>query len=432
MKTPANRPVTVWLIPLLTLILGWQLGMHYEQKAARTVDAPAISDMPKFGTGTIAGDPEKEADMSLLWETWRTLQKYYIQPNDLKTNNMVYGAVQGMVQGVGDPYTVFMTPTQDTDFKQSLDGKLEGIGAELADRNGMIVVVSPLKGSPAEKAGLLPNDVVVKVDGNTIEGQTLQQVVQKIRGTRGTKVKLLLYHEGQNPREVTIVRDAIHIPSVESKILKTQTGSLGYVALNQFGDTTIDEVRTALADFKKGKEPLKGLIIDLRYNGGGYLEGAVDLVSMFLKKGVIVSVQERSGAPAVHEAYGAPLYPDIPLVVLINEGTASASEITAGALQDWNRAKIIGVKSYGKGTVQEIIGLPGGASLRVTIAHWLTPKGKNLGKEGVMPDINVERTVEDAKAERDPQLTAAERWLLEKKDMSKMMSSSSSSSSKKK
>jgi len=362
-------------------------------------------------------------DASLLWNTWRTLQQYYIEPKALKEQSMLYGAVSGMVQGVGDPYTVFMTPKEDVDFRHSMEGQLEGIGAELSLKEGFVTVVAPLKGSPAEKAGIVPDDIIGEVDGLSIENLSLQEVVQKVRGPQGSKVILTIYHVGQEPREVTIIRDAIHVPSVESKILKTQTGSLGYVALNQFGDSTMQEATDALASFKK--ENIKGIIIDLRFNGGGYLEGAVELVSMFLKEGTVVTVERREQQPIVHEAYGAPIYPDMPLVVLINQGTASASEITAGALQDWKRATIVGMKSYGKGTVQEIVDLSGGASLRVTVAQWLTPKGKNLGKEGVTPDIIIDRTSEDARANKDPQLTAAERWLLEGKNMAKSSAKSS-------
>jgi carboxyl-terminal processing protease len=343
---------------------------------------------------------------------WRLLLKHYIAPEDLQVTPLVFGAVQGLVHAVGDAYTAFMTPPENKSFRQALEGKLQGIGAELTLREGQIVIVAPLKGSPAAKAGLLPGDVIVQVGEVTIEGETLQQVVQRIRGPKGTRVTLtILRHGSVEPLTFTIVRDDIDVPSVESRILTTATGSLGYIALNQFGEHSIVEFKEALQSI--AQEPLKGLIVDLRFNGGGYLDGAVELASLFLHQGKVVSVERRGAEPEHHYVYGRPLLPDIPLAVIINQGSASASEIVAGALQDHGRATVIGKKSFGKGTVQEVIDLPGGSSLRVTTARWLTPNGKNLGKEGVDPDIDIDRTEEDFDAGRDSQLDAAVEWLLD-------------------
>ena len=370
------------------------------------------------GSGQIVTDPEKEVDMSLLWGVWRILIKHYIAPDELEATKLLFGAVEGMVRAVGDPYTTFMTPAQNKDFRQSLEGKLQGIGAELAFRDGLIVIVAPLKGSPAQKAGLLPEDVIVEVDGINIEGENLNQVVQRIRGQKGTTVTLTIDRPGAlESKQFSIVRDEILIPSVESNLIETGSGTLGYIALNQFGDTSVDEFQKSLAELLKND--LKGLIMDVRFNGGGYLEGAVELTSLFLRQGKVVSVERRSTEPEHHYVYGRPVVPDLPLVVLINQGSASASEIVAGALQDHKRATIIGMKSFGKGTVQEVLDLPGGSSLRVTTARWLTPSGKNLGKEGVHPDIVVDRTAKDFEEDKDPQLKAAEEWLLDNEDVTK-------------
>lgn len=407
------RLITLALLPLFTLVIGWQLGSTAQQNQMR--DLQQRMDMLYSGgtqSGATLGDPEKEVDLDLMWGVWRLLQSHYIEPGDLKTNKMVMGAVTGMVSAVGDPYTVFMTPVENTDFRDSLSGHLQGIGAELSDRDGQIVVVSPLKGSPAEKAGLQPEDVIVQIDGNDITGQTLNDVVNKIRGNKGTSVTLsLLRAKEADLLKMTIVRDDITVPSTEYQVKETGSGAVGYLAINQFGGETIHEVSEILKNVKP--EELKGFIVDLRYNGGGYLEGAVDLVSMFLKEGKVVSVDTRRGDPQRHYVNGRPVLADIPLVVLQNQGSASASEITAGALQDHDRATIVGTKSFGKGTVQEVIDLPGGSSLRVTIARWLTPDGRDLGKGGVLPDITVDRTREDITAGRDPQLQAALEWLLD-------------------
>lgn len=408
-----TRIISLVLLPLLTLLVGWQIGVNAQQQD--TIEMQRRMEELYSGTsgsGTLLGDPEKEVDLSLLWGVWRLLQSNYIEPGDLQTKEMVMGAVTGLVGAVGDPYTVFMTPKENTDFRDALSGHLQGIGAELAEREGKIVVVSPLKGSPAQKAGLAPQDVIVEVDGTDITGLKLNEVVTKIRGPKGTDVTIkVLREDADDLLTFTITRDNITVPSTQYEVKKTATGSVGYLAINQFGSETIHEIEEILKGVKP--EELKGFIVDLRYNGGGYLEGAVDLVSMFLKEGKVVSVERRNGSPQRHYVSGQTILETIPLVVMQNEASASASEIAAGALQDHKRATIVGMKSFGKGTVQEVIDLPGGSSLRVTIAKWLTPNGRDLGKDGVVPDIEVSRTREEIVAGTDPQLQAALEWLLD-------------------
>ncbi len=393
-----------FVLPLFTLLLGWQLGQNYEQKHE-------LIHGKDTGSGTVLQDPEHQADLSMLWGVWRLLLTHYIEPEKLQSTTLIEGAVRGLVAAIGDPYTVFMTPKENGDFRDSLSGHLQGIGAELAVRDADIIVVAAIKGSPAEKAGLLPQDAIVAVDDVELTGLSLQDVVSKIRGPKGTQVTLTVLRPHTTAAlTFTIVRDDIHIPSTEYTVKKTATGSVGVLTISQFGTDTIREVKDILVQVHE--KDLRGLIIDLRYNGGGYLEGAVDLTSLFLRSGKVVSVERRDKETDVHMVSGGPLLPKIPMVVLINQGTASASEIVAGALQDHKRATVVGMKSFGKGTVQEVIDLPGGSSLRVTIAHWLTPNGKNLGKEGVTPDITVDRSKEDFLGNRDPQMDAAVTWLL--------------------
>lgn len=414
----SRRPALVCIVlTAFALTLGWQLGARYEQR--RFAD---IQDDLEFlysgGTesGALLTNPEEEVDATLLWSVWKILLTHYIHAEDLEAQPMLFGAVQGMVESVGDPYTVFMTPNENDDFRQSLSGHLQGIGAELAEREGRIVVVSPLKNSPAEKAGLLPDDVIAEVDGEAMGGKTLQDAVTKIRGEKGTRVVIGIERGEEEPFDVTITRDDIQIPSTEYEVKETGSGSIGYLALYQFGAETVSESRTALEEMRQ--QDLKGLILDLRGNGGGYLEGAVDLTSLFIKEGKVVTVERRSGEPTRHYVSGRTLAPEIPMVVLINQGSASASEIVAGALQDLDRATIIGMKSFGKGTVQEVVDLPGGSSLRITTARWLTPDGRDLGKEGVSPDIQVDRSQKDFEADYDPQMQAALEWLLDGEDIS--------------
>ncbi len=403
---PRNlKTLAVVFLPLLTLLLGWQLGMRAQARALSDIENRlAIQFNGGTASGAVITDPEKQVDASLLWSTWKLLTKFYVQPKDLNAQKMLFGAVKGMVQAVGDPYTVFMTPVENDDFRRALSGKLEGIGAELALRDGMIVVVSPLKGSPAMRAGLTAGDIILSVDGVPTDGKTLQEVVTQIRGPKGTTVQLEVRQSEQAASHVvSIVRESITIPSVESRIEQGEGKTIGYLAINEFGDDTTDETRAALEEMKK--QNITNLVMDLRYNGGGYLDGAVDIVSMFQKQGKVVTVARREGEPQVHYVSGNTIFPDVPMVVLINEGSASASEITAGALQDNKRATIMGTQSFGKGTVQEVMDLPGGSSLRVTIAHWLTPSGRDLGKQGVTPNILVVQP-DGLKAGDDPQLQA--------------------------
>lgn len=411
----AFRIGIIVLLPLITLTLGWGLGARYaQQQVADMMSQLEFLYQGKTASGSLVHDPEKEVNLSLMWGVWRLLQQHYIAPEKLDTTDMLFGATAGLVRALDDPYTTFMTPSENTDFKEGLGGKLHGIGAELTMKDGSVVVVAPLKGSPAQEAGLQPEDVIVKVDGTDITNETLTAVVQRIRGPKGTTVVLTILRPTKpEPMDVTIRRDDITIPSVEAEVKQTASGAVGVIALNQFGDETIGEVETALRDFQRAKDPIKGIVIDLRFNGGGYLDGAVELASLFLKQGKVVTVQRREGEPVSHYVNGRPLDPDIPLAVIINEGSASASEIFAGAIQDHQRGVIVGKTSFGKGTVQEVFDLPGGSSLRVTVARWLTPNGKDLSKEGIHPDIAVDRTPEDTAAKRDPQLDAAIEWIFD-------------------
>ncbi|MDD3896221.1 MAG: S41 family peptidase [Candidatus Peribacteraceae bacterium] len=407
-----THALTIILLPLATLLLGLQLGIRLEQNQLQN-QFQELEFLYKGGAGSgqTIMNPAEEVDPAILWSIWRLLLAHYIHPEELKVESMLYGAVAGMVQSIGDPYSMFMTPSENKEFHESLNGTLQGIGAELTSRDGMIVIVAPIKGSPAARAGLLPEDIIVAVDGEETQGQTLQQVVGRIRGPKGTRVRLAIQREGEwATQEMEILRAEINVPSVEHERKETGSGAIGYIAINQFAEHTNKEVERVLKELKE--EPLKGIILDVRFNGGGYLDRAVDLASMFLQQGKVVSVARREGEPETHYVYGRPIDTDTPLVILINQGSASASEILAGALQDHKRATVIGEQSFGKGTVQEIFELPGGSSLRVTVAKWLTPNGRDLSKEGVEPDIVVVRTPQDMEEERDPQLDRAIEWLL--------------------
>lgn len=400
-------------LPVLALALGLGLGVSIERQRALTEyeALDALYSGEASSGATVIGDPEQEVDLGLMWEVWRQLENYYIAPEELQVNNMVFGAVKGMVAGIGDPYTVFMTPDEDKEFISALNGELEGIGAELTLKEGAITVVAPLKNSPAARAGLFPQDIIIKVDDRDVTGMNLDEAVGLIRGEAGTTVVIEIFRpEDLSQHTLTIVRERVHVPAVESEILETGSGSFGYISMNRFDELLPSETDRALRSFMG--EDIEGIILDLRFNGGGRLDAAVDVASFFIEEGIVVTIERRGKITETESVSGNPLVADVPLVVIINEGSASASEILAGALQDHGRATIVGMQSFGKGTVQEIIDLPGGSSIRVTTAQWLTPDGHNLGKTGVTPDIEVDRTVQQMQSGDDPQLEAAKKALL--------------------
>lgn len=330
----------------------------------------------------------------------------------LDDQKIIDGLKAGLVGAAGDPYTVYFNAEEAKTFNEELSGSFTGIGAELGtDENGNIVIVAPLSGYPAEKAGLKPKDIVGAIDGETTTGLSVDKAVQKIRGPANTQVKLTIIRGTDKPLEVTITRQQINIATVKSSV----DGAIGYLKITQFTDDTTKLAKAAVADFKN--KGVKAVILDLRNNPGGYLSGAVDISSFWLDKKQVVVSQKRGGQTLSTEyAKGDATLKDVPTVVLIDGGSASASEITAGALRDNGAATTIGEKSFGKGSVQQVecLGIASltitkagdsceGPMLKVTIARWYTPKGANIDKQGITPDITLSISDEDQKAGRDPQ-----------------------------
>jgi carboxyl-terminal processing protease len=344
------------------------------------------------------------------WQVWGKIQDKYVDVENVNEEDIVYGSIKGLVNSLGDPYSSFMTPSETEIFQSSLNSELEGIGAELSVEDNLLVVVSPLKNSPAEQAGIKPGDIIFEIDHQDATDYSFLEAVHHIRGKRGSTVVLGIIREGEDePLEISIVRDKIELESVSSKELDD---NLFYISLNQFSDDTEKEF------FEATNQAIllqpKGIILDLRFNGGGYLDSAVNILGEFLADGSVAVVIE-SGADKMREelkTQGSQKLADIPLVVLINEGSASASEILAGALQDYGIATIIGTTSYGKGTVQEVEILDDNSSLRITIAKWLTPLGRSINQEGVSPDIISELDEEKALEGIDSQLETAKEFLL--------------------
>jgi carboxyl-terminal processing protease len=338
-----------------------------------------------------------------FWEAWNIVHKDYVdQPLD--DTKLMRGAISGMIQSLGDPHSSYMDPTQYEFFQTALGGELEGIGAMVEQAGDYVRIVSPFPGSPAEAAGLHPEDLIVKVDDTDITGMDYLAVVKLVRGPAGSKVHLTIQRKGEDkPLEFDIVRAKITIPSVESKMLD---GNVGYVKINDFGEKTASELRDQLQTLLAQK-PV-GLVLDLRGNPGGYLETGIAVASQFIADGVVVRERYGDGHEKSYDAAGGGLATKIPLVVLINKGSASASEIVAGAIQDTKRGTILGETSYGKGSVQTLEQLSGdNGVVRVTIARWLTPTGRSIHKLGITPDVTVALTDDDRAAQRDPQLDKA-------------------------
>lgn len=326
---------------------------------------------------------------------------------ELTAEELMDGLKEGLAKSTGDPYTEYMSPQAAKEFNEDLNGSFSGIGAELSKDEDVIVIVSPIAGFPAEKAGLRPKDIIAEINGESAYDLSVNEAVKKIRGPAGTTVTLKLIRNNSEQIEVEIKREQITIPSVTYEILPD---NIGYLKVSRFSDDTNGLAAEAANAFKAAN--VKGVILDVRSNPGGLLESAVDLSDLWLDKGKTI-LQEKRGETVVktYVAKTAPVLKGVPTVVLINEGSASASEITAGALKDNDAAALLGEKSFGKGSVQSLIQLGDGAVLKVTIARWFTPSGKNIDKEGIEPDQEVKTTEEDYAANRDPQKDAAINFL---------------------
>ena len=350
---------------------------------------------PLFGLKSYSG----QLDLSTLQDTYRAVKGNY--DGNIDDAALIEGANRGLVDALGDEYTVYMNKKETEEFDNSLTGNIGGgIGVEVGERNGILTVLRLLKDNPAEKAGLQLGDFIIKVNDESVENVSVDQAVSKIRGEAGTTVKLTVVRGGEQ-KDFTITRAIVNNPSVYS----TVKDGIGTMTVMRFDAETGSLARAAAQDFKD--QNVKKVVLDLRGNGGGYLTAAQEVASLWLDKKTVVS--ERTNGKVVDELKTGsnPLLGGIPTVVLVNGSSASASEIVAGALQDHKAAKLVGVKTFGKGSVQKLLMLPGGAQLKVTIASWYTPNGKNISKQGITPDVVIEMTAEDINANRDPQLEAA-------------------------
>lgn len=386
---------------------GFAVGQIFPIPAIDTLAKQTGLDIqPLLTPSAVAtGTPtDLEKLFSPFWETWTLLHNEYVdQPLDDVL--LMRGAIRGMLESLGDQHTSYMDPKEFKDENSSLAGNYEGIGAYVDTTGEYLTIISPINSSPAEKAGLRAGDQVIAIDGEDMSGITPELARQKVLGPAGSEVTLTIKRKDvETPFEVKIIRAQIIIASVESKMLEN---NVGYIKLNTFGDTTTEELKTQLGELKENGA--KGYILDLRNNGGGYLMTAVEVSSQFIGTGKIVI--EKYGDARQNDEYSAMpggFAIDVPLIVLVNEGSASASEIVAGALQDYGRGRLVGVTTYGKGSVQIWTPLSDNqGAVRITVAKWLTPNGRTIHEVGLTPDVIVEMTEEDYAKGLDPQLDAA-------------------------
>jgi carboxyl-terminal processing protease len=403
---------------ILTGGIGYKLG---ERKAS-------VSFSPGKGIVLNQQTPSSiNVDFGLFWDVWQRLTTSYVDKGMVDPQKMLQGAISGMVASIGDPYTTYLPPTDNSNFKQTLGGAFEGIGAELGITNGHVMVIAPLKGTPAEAAGIKAGDYIVKVDGTDSTTWTVDQAVDKIRGPKGTTVKLSVLHaDATNPVDISIVRNTINVPSIDSWIKPvsqiseisdmpaaknlSQSTTVAYIRITQFGDNTNSEFDKAVSDVVAAGSSVKGLVLDLRNNPGGYLDGAVYVGSEFINSGTIVSQINSDGSKQDYPVNRAGKLLTIPIVVLINKGSASAAEIVSGALRDHKRATLIGETSFGKGSVQTPEDLSNGGSVHITTGKWYTPNGDSISKKGITPDITVSEDTSTATS--DAQLEKAIEQLL--------------------
>ncbi len=393
------------IILILILVGAFFVGFYSgrQKNSASTNIFKAIAYSEEAKQFILNGDNPKETfDANMYFEVWDAIKQGHVDKNKIKDRDLFYGSLKGLAQSVNDPYTVFMDPEAAKEFADDMAGTFEGIGAEVGMRNDIITIIAPLEGMPAQKAGILAGDKVYAINGEPTMGLTVDEAVKKIRGEKGTDVVLTVIREAnEGAKEITITRDVIVVKS-----LKTEMRDGIYILkLSNFNDDTLFLFNQAVDEILE-KKP-KGIVLDLRNNPGGYLDTSVSLASEWIEEGPIVAEQFGENRRSEYPARGLARLKDYKTVVLINTGSASASEIVAGALRDYKKATLVGEQTFGKGSVQSLQSLSDGSSLKVTVAKWLTPAGDFINEKGISPDVLVELTVDDINSNLDPQLDKA-------------------------
>jgi len=398
-----RRLVGIFLF-VFALFFSYQAGVdHGRSELSSTPENRSFS--PSEALFSNIDTKNSTIDFGLFWKVWDILKDKYVDRSKLDAQELFYGAIDGMLSATGDPYTTFFDPEEQKEFAEDISGKFEGIGAEMGVRDEILTIIAPLEGTPSERAGLRPNDKVLKIDGEVSSGFSLEEAVSKIRGPKGTQVKLTIYRSGEDEsREVEVLRDVINVKSVK---LTFRENGIVVLRVSRFGEDTESAFRKSVSEIaEKGST---GIVLDLRSNPGGLLDAAVDMASLMLPFGKTVVIEENGkGERQEEKSRGGDRLSGIKTVVLIDEGSASASEILAGALRE-NRDNVtlVGKKSYGKGSVQELIPVGKTMSVKITVARWLTPDGHQINEQGISPDEEVGITADDITNERDPQMDKA-------------------------
>lgn len=387
----------------LALLSSAYLAGYHEGQSAGIMTESSVS--PKDAVFVQTGNPDHTIDFSLFWRVWDILKEKYVDRANLDAKKLFYGAIDGMLAATGDPYTTFLSPKEKRELQEDLSGSFEGIGAEMGIKNEILTIIAPLDGSPAQKAGLLAGDKVIKIDGIVTTSLSLEEAVDHIRGPRGTSVVLTIFRAGDEaPQDITVQRDTIVVKSVK---LDLRSDGVALLRVSQFGEDTQVEFDQAIAAI--GKAQSTAVILDLRNNSGGLLDAAVDMAHHFLPDKTVVVQEERSDGSRISlTSRGKPTLLDVPVIVLINEGSASAAEILAAALHESRSGvTLVGKTSFGKGSVQEVIPVSQDTAVKITVARWLTPDGHQINMTGIKPDIEVSLTRDDVENGRDPQLDRA-------------------------
>lgn len=394
-----------FIVLFVMFLFGLAYFGGYEQGRAVSTEVSEAALPPDEAIILNKKSQDATIDFSLFWKVWEVLKDKYVDKSKLDARELFYGAIDGMLAATGDPYTTFFSPKENQEFNEDISGTFEGIGAEMGMKDDIITIIAPLEGTPAEKAGLLSGDKIVKIDGIVSSNYSLDEAVKHIRGQKGTEVKLTIFRVGEEEtREIVVRRDVILVKSVRFEM---KEDGIAYIRVSRFGEDTNalfkDATKQALA------QKASSIIIDLRNNPGGFLETAVSMGSLMLPIGkVVVMEEDGEGKRTELKARGGDILSALPTVVLINEGSASASEILAGALRE-NRDNVtlIGKKSYGKGSVQELVPVSKDTAVKITVARWLTPLGKQIHNVGISPDMEVSISPDDRENKRDPQLDRA-------------------------
>lgn len=411
-KEPQKKSNLLGITLALLLAMG-AFFSGFETSKIVSSDNQSASIFSLFSSKESVANTQEDVDLNEFWSVWKLLdEKFTSSSSTLNINkeDRINGAIQGMVSTYNDPYTIFMPPAQNADFTEDISGNFSGIGMEVGIKEKVITVISPLPDTPAEKAGLLPGDLVVKINNESTEGMSIDDAVNKIRGEKGTEVTLSIFREGQlEIKDYTIVRDTINIPTVKTEV----KDGVFIVRLYSFNALAEAKMQEAMREYVNSKA--KTLVLDLRGNPGGYLQSAVAIASFYLPTGKVV-VRENFGGKEdekIYRSQGKVIKDFNPqnFVVLVDNGSASASEILAGALKEHKVATVIGTNTFGKGSVQELVELPSGAALKVTVARWLTPEGISISEKGLEPNILISRTAQQRLDNIDPQQEAALKFL---------------------